>query len=91
MREQKAEKMGCGFASPIVFQEKYPPQKGGCTTQSNGNGSSDQPQIKKVYEPLDEERWVELDTETQRRELAFSEEVRQELEILEEDETSDSN
>ena len=44
-----------------------------------------------MYEPLDEERWVELDTETQRRELAFSEEVRQELEILEEDETSDSN
>lgn len=71
--------------------KNYPPQKGGTTTQSNGDGSNNQPQIKKVYEPLDEERWVELDTETQRRELAFSEEVRQELEILEEDGESDSN
>lgn len=44
-----------------------------------------------MYEPLDEERWVELDTDTQRRELTFSEEVRSELEILEEDEESDSN
>lgn len=44
-----------------------------------------------MYEPLDEGRWTELDTETQRRELAFSEEVRQELEILEEDEESNSN
>ena len=44
-----------------------------------------------MYEPLDEERWVELDTETQTRELAFSEEVRQELEIPEEDEESNSN
>ncbi len=76
---------------PFFFQEKYPPQKGGCTTQSNGNGSNNQPEIKKVYEPLDTERWVELNTETQERELAFSEEVRQELEILEEDEESNSN
>lgn len=44
-----------------------------------------------MYEPLDEGRWTELDTETQRRELAFSEEVRQELEIPEEDEESNSN
>ena len=47
--------------------KKQPPQKGRYTTQSNGNVSNNQPQIKKVYEPLDEERWVELDTETQRR------------------------
>lgn len=44
-----------------------------------------------MYEPLDEERWVELDTETQRRELTFKEEVRQQLEIVEEDEESNSN
>ena len=72
--------------------KNYPPQKGGCTTQSNGNGSGSEPQIKKLYEPLDEGRWTELDTETQGRELAFTEEVRQELEIPEEeDEESNSN
>ncbi len=69
----------------------FPLRKGGYTTQSKGNGNNPQPQIKKVYEPLDEERWVELDTESQGRELTFSEEVRQELEIVEEDEESDSN
>jgi hypothetical protein len=87
-----SEKLGRAVSFPQAFQDKkYPPQKGGCTTQSNGNGSNNQPQIKKVYEPLDRDRWVELDTETQGRELAFSEEVRQELEIIEEDQESDSN
>ncbi len=36
-------------------------------------------------------RWTELDTETQRRELTFSEELRQELELPETDEESESN
>lgn len=66
-------------------------KKGGYTTQSNSNGNNHQPQIEKVYEPLDEERWVELNTETKRRELTQAEEVRQELEISEEDEESTSN
>lgn len=63
------------------------------TTQPNteGNGNNPQPQIEKVYEPLDEGRWTELDTETQRRELTFSEELRQELELPETDEESESN
>lgn len=63
------------------------------TTQSHtqGNGNNPQPQIEKVYEPLDEGRWTELDTDTQRRELTFSEELRQELELPESDEESDSN
>ena len=59
--------------------------------QSSGNGNNPEPQVEKVYEPLDEGRWIELDTENQRRELAFGEEVRQELEIQEEDEESESD
>lgn len=65
--------------------------KGGDTTQSNGNGDNPESQIKKVYEPLDEGRWINQDLETKRRELAYSEEVRQELETPEEDEESNSN
>lgn len=60
-------------------------------SNGNGNGNNPEPQIEKVYEPLDEGRWTELDTETGRRELAFGEEVRQELEMPEEDEESESN
>lgn len=72
-------------------QKVTPLRKGEYTTQANSNGNNHQPEIEKVYEPLDEERWVEIDTETQRRELTFKEEVRQELEIVEEDEESNSN
>lgn len=62
------------------------------TTQANsGNGDNPQPQIEKVYEPLDEERWVEKDEETGRREIAFSDQVRDELGIEDEDEQSESN
>lgn len=64
------------------------------TTQANnanGNGNNPQPEIEKVYEPLDEGRWVELDTETGRRELAFSEEMTAELGMEEEDPDSESN
>lgn len=53
-------------------------------------GTTTKLKLKRLYEPLDEQRWVELDTETQRRELTFREEVRQQLEI-EEDDESDSN
>ncbi len=70
-------------------------KKGGKNTtqanNANGNGNNPQPQIEKVYEPLDEQRWVELDTETGRREIAFSGEVTAELGIEEEDTDSEFN
>ena len=70
-------------------------EKGGkSTTQANnanGKGNNPQPQIEKVYELLDEQRWVDLDTETGRREIAFSSEVTAELGIEEEDPDSEFN
>ena len=57
----------------------------------SGNGQSKDPQIEKVFEPLEDdtqrpkEYWVEHDLETGRRELSSSEEVREELGIQEED------
>jgi hypothetical protein len=59
---------------------------------SQGNGSNPQPQIEKVFEPLDQERWVEVDTQTGRREIAFSDDVKMELGTQEdEDDESKSN
>jgi hypothetical protein len=55
------------------------------TNNSNGNGQNSESRIEKVYEPLDEERWVEQDTETNRREIASRDEVRRELDIEDDD------
>ncbi|MBR8835401.1 MAG: hypothetical protein DSM106950_15595 [Stigonema ocellatum SAG 48.90 = DSM 106950] len=57
----------------------------------SGNGQSKNPQIEKVFEPLEDdtqqtkEYWVEHDLKTGRRELTSNEEVREELGIEESD------
>ncbi|WP_414756630.1 hypothetical protein [Anabaena sp. CCY 9910] len=62
--------------------------------QSGGNGHSQDPDIEKTYEHLDEDtqttqdRWVEEDGETGDRRIVFGEEVRENLGIEEEDEES---
>jgi hypothetical protein len=77
-------------------EKKYHPQKGGTTTQSNGNGNQKEPEIIKIFEPLDDEtqtvqdRWVEIDLSTGDFEVAFSDEMQNELGI-ELDSDSESN
>jgi hypothetical protein len=92
-----SEKLGGAVSLPQAFQDKeFPPQKGGYTTQSNGNGNHKEPEIIKIFEPLDDEtqavqdRWVEIDLSTGDFEVAFSDEMKNELGI-ELDSDSESN
>lgn len=64
--------------------------------QSNGNGNQENPEIEKIFEPLDDEtqtvqdRWVEIDKPTGDYKITFSDEMRDELGI-EADSESESN
>lgn len=55
------------------------------------NGKSENPQIQKTFEPLTQDTWVEKDEESGRREIAFNEQVREELGIEDLDEETESN
>lgn len=55
------------------------------------NGKSENSQIEKTFEPLTQDTWVEKEEETGRREIAFSDQMRSELGIEEEDDVSKSN
>lgn len=89
MGYEGAKSWGERFPSPKLFKTKKipPPQKGGRTTQSNGNGNEKDPKISKIFEPLDDEtqsvqdRWVKIDKSTGDFEVAFSDEMQNELGI----------
>ncbi len=65
--------------------------------QSGGNGKSEEPQVEVTFEHLDDEtmaiqdRWIERDETTGERKITFSSEMRDKLEIEEEDEESESD
>lgn len=73
-----------GFDSPTNNFEKTEVKP---IVQSNGNGSQENPEIEKVFEPLDDEtqavqdRWVEIDKLTGDYKITFSLEMREELGI----------
>lgn len=64
---------------------------------NNGNGKSEDPEISVTFEPLDDEtgtvqdRWTRKDETTGEREVAFGEQIRDQLGIEEEDEDSESD
>lgn len=76
-------------------QKNYPSKGVIQMVQSNGNGDSEKPEISVTFEPVNDEtqqvqdRWVRFGGDGN-REITYSDRVREELEI-DEDEESDSD